>query len=209
MAYKLHPSIHASVRYLRKDARFAKLIRKHGLPELTPGKDYFAALAESIIYQQVSGAAAATISRRFVALFKQGKKFPTPKQVSQMSIAKLRSAGLSGQKATYIKDLAAKFLDGTIDPRKLPHMSNQEIIEHLTQVKGIGEWTAHMFLIFTLNRPDVLPVGDLGIRKGFAQVYGMKSLPSPRTMERLAKLWREHATTACWYFWREADEAKD
>ena len=128
--------------------------------------------------------------------------------VSAMPIEKMRAAGLSGQKVSYIKDLADKFTDGTIKHRSLHTMESADIVGHLTQVKGIGVWTVQMFLIFTLNRPDVLPTGDLGVRKGFQVVYKLKDLPDHAQMEKLAKDWRAHASTASWYFWRVADEAK-
>lgn len=204
----LHPSISASVTALKKDKYFGPLIKKHGLPELKRGTNVFEALVRSIVYQQLSGKAAATIYGRFRALF-SGKKFPTPEEVSKMPFEKLRLVGLSNQKASYILDLAQKFSDGTVQHKKLSRMQNEEIVEHLTQVKGVGVWTVHMFLMFTLNRPDVLPVGDLGIKKGFQIVYGLRKLPEAKRMEKLAASWRPHATTACWYLWRAADEKKE
>lgn len=196
-----------SIFALSRDVHFARLIRKHGMPDRERRKNPFQALVCSIIYQQVSGKAAAAVLKRFSGLF-GGKSFPKPEEVSKTSLAKLRSAGLSSQKASYVKDLAEKFFDGTIKYRSLHRMSNAEIIEHLTQVRGVGVWTAHMFLISALNRPDVLPTGDLGIRKGFQIIYGLKGLPDHAKMERLAKPWREHASIASWYLWRVADEAK-
>jgi len=192
-------SLANSVRVLRKDPHFAPLVRKYGLPKFTRGRNYFQSLCRSIISQQVSGAAADTIYKRFVSIF---GKFPNPEKVLSMSVKKLRSAGLSKQKVSYIRDLAQKFSDGTIVQKSLHKMSNDKVVEHLIQVKGIGEWTAHMFLIFTLNRLDVFPVGDLGVRKGFQKVYGFKKMPNLRTMERYAKPWSEHATLASWYFWQ-------
>ena|SRR6185503_8782001 len=209
-----------SLKALRRHRHFAPLIRKHGPPKLRRGKNAFQALARAIIYQQISGKAALSIYTRFVALFgitlkgpidwekPSVQKFPTPAQVIALSPESMRTAGLSTQKISYIRDLAAKFKDGTIEPRKFPRMTNEEIIEHLTAVKGIGLWTAHMFLIFTLNRPDILPVGDLGIQKGFQNVFGLKKLPSSKQMEKLARDWREHASVASWYLWRVADSAK-
>ena len=196
-----------SIGILKRDKRFAPLIKKHGLPDLVRGKNPFQALVRSIIHQQVSGAAAETIHGRFVALFSKGK-FPTPEMVRVMPLAKMRAAGLSGQKASYIKDLAEKFSDGTIRHRSLHKMESAALVEHLTQVKGIGVWTVHMFLIFTLNRPDVLPTGDLGIRKGFQTLYKLKDLPDHAQMERLARTWRPHASIASWYLWRVANELK-
>lgn len=128
--------------------------------------------------------------------------------VLKSSARKLRTAGLSGQKVSYIKDLARKFSDGTIQHRSLHEMTNEEIVTHISQVKGIGSWTVHMFLIFSLNRPDVLPTGDLGIRKGFQILYRLKQLPDYEQMEKLARRWRAHASAASWYLWRIADEAK-
>lgn len=200
---KSNPSILA----LSRDKHLAKLIKKYGILRQEKRKNPFWSLVRSIVYQQVSGKAAASILERFVSLF-NGKNFPTPEEVLKTPIKKLRSAGLSLQKASYIKDLAEKFSNGTIKQRSLHRMSNEEVIEHLLQVKGIGVWTAHMFLMSTMDRPDVLPTGDLGIRKGFQVVYGLKSLPDYGKMERLAKPWREHATMASWYLWQVANEAK-
>jgi DNA-3-methyladenine glycosylase II len=113
------------------------------------------------------------------------------------------------QKITYVRDLARKFLDGTIEEKKFPQMSSEEIIQHLVQVKGVGVWTAHMLLIFTLYRPDILPWGDLGVQKGFKEVYELKALPDKKQMEKIARPWRAHATVAAWYLWRVADAAKE
>lgn len=209
-----------ALKNLRKHKHFARLIKKHGPPKLRRGRTPFQALARAIIYQQISGKAAASIYKKFLALFgiridlpidwesRGAQKFPTPEKVLAMSVKKLRSAGLSSQKAAYLKDLAKKFSDGTVAHRTLHRRTNDEIIAELTQVKGIGVWTVQMFLIFTLNRPDVLPTGDLGVRKGFQVVYKLRSLPSPMEMERLAKDWRSHASVASWYLWRVADENK-
>jgi 3-methyladenine DNA glycosylase/8-oxoguanine DNA glycosylase len=199
----------ASVALLKKDKWFAALIKKHGPPEIDRyhGKiDVFQALLRSIIYQQLSGKAAATIHARVIALFPDGK--PTPAALLKIRAPQLRKAGLSAQKVGYVRDLAKKCIDGTIDQKLFPKMTSAEIIEHVTAVKGIGEWTAHMLLIFSLNRLDILPVGDLGIRKGFQIVYRLKELPNEKHMEKLAKDWRAHASVAAWYLWRVADEKK-
>ncbi len=196
-----------SVAFLRRNPFFTRLVREHGTPDLKRGRDPFRALVRAIVYQQVSGKAAASILARFIALFPR-KKFPTPDDVRRMPVRKLRGAGLSAQKASYVKDLAEKFLDGTVEYRTLHRMETDAVVGHLTQVRGVGVWTAHMFLIFTLNRPDVLPVGDLGIRKGFQIVYGLRTLPDAEKMEKLAKPWHAHASAASWYLWRAADGAK-
>ena len=198
-----------SLAYLEKDHRFGALIRKHGPPdiEVSHGRiDVFQALLRSIIYQQLSGKAAATILSRVVALFPTGN--PTPATLLKIRTPQLRKAGLSKQKIDSVRDLARKCIDGTIDQKKFPKMTSEEIIEHVTAVKGIGPWSAHMLLIFSLHRLDILPVGDLGIRKGFQIVYKLDKLPSEKEMELLAKDWREHATVASWYLWRVADEKK-
>jgi DNA-3-methyladenine glycosylase II len=210
-----------SLRVLRKDPRFSALIRKHGPPQLKPRGEtgrisVFDSLLRAIIYQQLSGKAAATILMRFKGLYgpasplaaKGTRKYPTPAQVCAMPVEKLRSAGLSQAKALYIKDLAEKFASGAIKHRSFSRMESGEIIEHLLQIKGVGIWTVQMLLIFTLARLDILPVGDLGVRKGFMVVYKLEKLPTPAEMERLAKPWRAHASVASWYLWRVADGVK-
>ncbi len=192
--------------YLLKDKYLGVFVKKHGAisHRRRHSKDAFQSLAEAIIFQQLSGKAAGTILKRFVALF-PNTKFPTPQQVLKIKTEKLRAAGLSGQKASYLKDLAAKFKDGTINPKLFKKMSDKEIMAHVVAVKGIGQWTAQMFLMFTLARPDVLPTGDLGIQKGFQKLFKLKSKPSPAQMERLAKKWAGHRTLACMYLWRYVD----
>lgn len=203
---KTFPHTQESVKALKRHKQFAPLVKKHGVPTLHRGGNLFAALVRAIVYQQLSGKAAATIHARFLALF--GTKHPTPAQVVAVPLAKLRSVGLSSQKASYMHDLAQKFSDGTVAVRKLSRMSSEELTAHLTQIKGVGVWTVHMLSIFTLGRQDILPTGDLGIQKGFQVVYKLKTLPTHKEMERLAQPWRAHASAASWYLWRAADEAK-
>jgi DNA-3-methyladenine glycosylase II len=179
-----------------------KILKKRNL---TPTKNAFQSLTRSIIYQQLSGKAAGTIYDRFVRLWPK-KKFPTPEDVIKISDIKLRSAGLSRGKILYIKDLASKFLDSTIQPKKFSKMSDQEIIDHLTQVKGIGVWTAHMFLIFALNRPDILPTGDLAIRKGFMKAFGLRTMPSEKRMIMLSKEHIGKRTYLALHLWEIMDE---
>lgn len=166
----------------------------------------FSALLRSIIYQQLSGKAAGAIHTRLLALFP--KSGPTPELLLKIRAPKLRAAGLSVQKITYVRDLAEKFLDGTINEKQFSKMSSQDVIDHLVQVKGVGVWTAQMLLIFTLNRPDILPTGDLAIQKGFQILYGLKAKPNKKHMEKLASPWMAEATAGSWYLWRVADEAK-
>ncbi len=191
------------------DKKLSKWVRDHGAMEVESWrrpKNPFHSLIRSIVSQQVSTKAAASILIKFKSLF--GGKFPAPATILETPIERLRGAGLSGQKAAYIRDLAQKFVDGTIRPRRFPKMSNEEIIEHLTRVKGVGVWTAQMFMIFTLRRPDILPTLDLGIRKGFQVAYGLKNLPEHEEMEKLALKWRKHASVASLYLWRIAEKAK-
>ncbi|HWC57665.1 MAG TPA: DNA-3-methyladenine glycosylase 2 family protein [Candidatus Paceibacterota bacterium] len=173
------------------------------LRPLESGKNYFKSLIRSIIFQQLSGKAAAAIFTKFKMLF--GKRFPKPQDVLNMSNEKLRGAGLSRTKIVYLKDLAAKFLDGTVGQKQFSKMTDEEIIEHLVQVKGIGPWTAHMFLIFTLNRPDVLPTGDLAIRKGFQKAFKLRTLPHHEKMVALARPHAGERTYLSLHLWQLLD----
>jgi DNA-3-methyladenine glycosylase II len=195
-----------SRRALRKHREFRPLIEKHGLPGPREKTRAFHALIRAIVSQQISGAAATSILRRFRKLY--GGKLPSPLALAKTSAAKLRSAGISPQKAGYLHDLAQKFSDGTIVERRLARMSSEEIIVALTAVKGVGVWTVQMYLLFTLRRPDILPTGDLGIQNGFVALYGLHSRPSPAQMERIAAPWRAYASLASWYLWRAADATK-
>lgn len=184
-------------------------IDKKKLRKLTPTRNPFASLAASIIYQQLSGKAAATIEGRFLNLFsKKVKGYPTPEMVLKMSDEKMRGAGLSYGKISYIKDLATKFLDGTLTPKLFSKMSDADIREHLVRVKGIGVWTADMFLIFALNRPNILPLGDLAIRKGFQKAWGLKSIPSEKKMLALAAVFEGRHTELSLHLWGIMDEGK-
>ena len=181
-------------------------IDKKKLRKLEPTRNPFQSLVRSIIYQQLSGKAAGSILNKFVLLFKP-KKFPTPEDVLNLTDKQFRSAGVSAQKANYLRDLASKFIDGTINPKKFSKMSDGEIEEHLVRVKGVGIWTAHMFLIFALNRPDVLPTGDLAIRKGFMRAFGLKKVPSHDKMVKLATPHAGERTYLSLHLWGIMDEA--
>lgn len=161
----------------------------------------FRSLCRAVIGQQLSGAAAEAIYRRFLAQF-AGRGFPTPAAVLATSHEELRAAGLSGAKARTLHDLSAKLEDGTVPRRRLSRMDDDELREVLTQVKGIGPWSVDMFLIFALWRPDVLPVGDLGVRKGMQRHFGLAGLPEAETMRELADPWAPYRTVASWYMWR-------
>ena len=168
----------------------------------------FDALAESIAYQQLSGKAAATIWRRVREIFPR-RKYLDPKLVAETPDETLRAAGLSRSKVAALKDLAAKTLDGTVpSARQLARMSNEEIIERLITVRGIGRWTVEMLLLFDLGRPDVWPVTDYGVRKGFAKTFGRKKLPTPKQLLKFGEKCRPYRSVAAWYFWRALDAPK-
>lgn len=190
--------------HLKREPKMAALVKKYKKPGWERNRDPFQALCSAIMYQQLSGKAAATIHKRFLALYK-GARHPTPAQVAKTSIARFRTAGVSQQKAAYLVDLAKKFLDGTVGQRQFHEMTDDAIREHLVAVKGIGRWTADMFLMFTLHRPDMLPIGDLGIQKGMQQLFKLKSLPNAKKMEALSAPWRPYRTVACRYLWASLD----
>ncbi len=198
---------HAINHLARSDPRFAALIARArpynvlAQPLVRP----FDALAESIAYQQLSGKAAATIFGRVRALYPR-KKFLDPKSVLATPDEKLRACGLSRSKVAALKDLAAKTLDGTVPTwRALLRMSDEEIIERLTAVRGIGRWTVEMLLLFELARLDVWPVADYGVQKGFAKTFGRKKLPTAKQFQKIGEKWRPYRSVAAWYFWRALD----
>ncbi len=197
-----------AVRFLAKqDPVLAKLIKKTGpfKLELGPIHSPFHALAESVVYQQLNGRAAATIFARVSTLF-GSPEFLCPYAVSEISEDLLRSAGLSRSKLASIKDLAAKAIDGLVpSTTALKKMNDEEIIEQLTTIRGIGRWTVEMMLIFRLGRQDVLPINDYGVRKGFAATYGWAELPKPKELEEYGECWRPFRTVAAWYLWRSLD----
>ena len=162
----------------------------------------FASVAEAIVYQQLNGKAAVTIFNRFAAL--AGDPL-TPEGILKLSDAQMRAVGLSKQKSSYLQDLAKKTSDGLLNFARLPEMTDDEVIEHLTQVKGIGEWTAHMFLIFSLRRQNVLPTGDYGVQVAIKKHYKKRKLPKPKDMEKIARAWEPYRSVACWYMWRSLD----
>lgn len=168
--------------------------------EFSPAE--FSSVAEAVVYQQLNGKAAVTIFKRFAAL--AGEPI-TPEGILKLTDAQLRSVGLSKQKSAYLKDLAAKTASGLLDFSRLPELSDEEVIKHLTQVKGIGVWTAHMFLMFSLRRPNVLPTGDYGVQMAVKKHYRKRKLPKPKDMEKIARAWEPYRSVACWYMWRSLD----
>lgn len=189
------------------DPHLAPIIKQHGLCTIEPHTDYYHALVRSIVGQQLSVKAAATIFARFLDLF--GGTFPTPEQLLEKDIEAMRSVGLSRGKASYVHDLAQHVVDGRVRFNHLPDLSNGEIVAELTDVKGIGEWTVHMFLMFCMGRKDVLPVGDLGIKNGMRTLYGLEHAPSPDEMRAIAEKyqWHPYESIASWYIWRSLDNA--
>jgi DNA-3-methyladenine glycosylase II len=190
------------------DPRIAQLIARSRRYDITPSLSIrpFDALAESIAYQQLSGKAAATIWGRVRALYPR-KKYLDPKLVLATPDEKLRAAGLSRSKVAALKDLAVKTIDGTVpSARSLAKMTDEEIIERLITVRGIGRWTVEMLLLFDLGRRDVWPVHDYGVRKGFAKTFGRRKLPTPKQLMKLGEKWRPYRSAAAWYFWRALDK---
>ena len=184
----------------RKDPVIGGLMRKHGACGLADAQhaDPFHALLRAIVSQQLSTKAAATIAARFDGLYGGP---PTPAQVIATSDEQLRAVGFSTQKIGYVRDLCRRISDGALPLAALDAMSDEEVIEVLTQVKGIGRWTAEMFLMFRLHRPDVLPVGDLGIVKAVQKAYGLRKIPTAERLTRIGEAWRPYRSIACWYLW--------
>ncbi len=176
------------------------------LPTFEPHTNYYQALVESIISQQLSVKAAASIEKRFYALF---DGIPSPEELVATDIERLRGAGLSRPKARYIQDLGTRVIDGTVVFETLSELTNDQIVEELTKVKGIGEWTVHMFLMFCMGRLGVLPVGDLGIRNGIQKLYKLPALPDTETVRAVAAQngWSPYASVASWYIWHSLDNA--
>ena len=192
-----------AVNHLRKcDPIMAGIVTRVGRCCIEYGPPEFHSLAESIVYQQLNGKAAFTIFKRFSAL--AGDPV-TPKGILKLTDEQLRSVGLSKQKSSYLRDMAERASRGELDFSKLHEMSDDEVIEHLTQVKGVGTWTAQMFLMFTLKRENVLPTGDFGIRMAIKKHYKKRKLPNPIQMEKVAKAWEPYRSIACWYLWRSLD----
>lgn len=196
----------AAAEVARRDRVMAKLMKRTG-PFRLPRRmsDHFAALVESILYQQLAGAAAAAIHRRFVALFDGNL---SPEAVLALRPKRLRSAGLSSNKAASIRDLAEKVAEGTVPLDHISRLSDEEIITRLSVVRGIGRWTAEMFLIFQLRRLDVWPVDDYGVRKGYSLVYGLREILTPKQLEVEGERFRPYRTVAAWYCWQAVHEER-
>jgi DNA-3-methyladenine glycosylase II len=181
------------------------LIDRYGPCALNPHTDYYGELVGAIIGQQLSEKAGATIYKRFLGLFEG--RLPTPEQIIATDTEAIRSIGCSYSKAGYMKDLAQHIIDGRLDLAHIATLPNDEVIRQLVAVKGIGEWSAHMFMMFSLGRLDILPTGDLGIRKAMMQLYDLPELPKPQVMHELALThhWAPYQSVACWYLWQSLD----
>jgi DNA-3-methyladenine glycosylase II len=195
----------ASRALARRDPVMGELVRKIGTCGLGRSQhaEPFSALVHAIISQQLSNKAAATIAARFRALF--ASEFPSPADVATISDERLRSVGLSGQKTSYLRDLCRRIEDGSLPLQRLHDMEDEAVIAALVEVKGIGRWTAEMFLMFRLQRPDVLPVGDLGIVKAVQKQYRLRKVPTPDRLKRIGEAWRPYRSVACWYLWASLD----
>jgi DNA-3-methyladenine glycosylase II len=193
---------HAITHLKKADPVMRAIIERIGPCQMEFGEPQFHSLAEAIIYQQLNGKAAITIFKRFREL--AGDPI-TPDGILKLTSEQMRTVGLSKQKSSYLVDMAQRAQRGQLDFARLHTMTDDGVIEHLTQVKGVGVWTAHMFLIFTLRRPNVLPVGDFGVRMAIKKHYRKGKLPNPAQMEKIAKPWEPYRSVACWYLWKSMD----
>jgi DNA-3-methyladenine glycosylase II len=182
------------------DPVLGALIDKHGKYDVQVREDPYHALLRAILFQQLAGAAANAIQKRFHALY--GDRPPTPEELLDTSEEDLRAAGLSRQKLGYMRDLALHMVEGKLDFAVIPTLDDDEVTKRLTAVKGLGEWSAHMFLMFHLGRPDVLPVGDLGVRNGMKVAYGLEESPTPKQALEIGAKWAPYRSVGSWYMWR-------
>lgn len=192
-----------AINHLKKsDPVLRAIIERVGPCRIEYSPPEFQSLAEAIVYQQLNGKAASTIFNRLADL--AGKPI-TPEGIVKLTDPQMRSVGLSKQKTSYLRDMAERAINGQLDFSRLPERSDEEVIEHLTQVKGVGVWTAQMFLMFTLKRPNVLPTGDFGVQVAVKKHYNKRKMPKPALMEKIAKPWEPYRSIACWYLWRSLD----
>lgn len=191
---------------MRRDPVLAAIIRTHGpcgLGEVRARFDHFAMLVRAIVFQQLSTKAATTIHDRLIHRMPGAR--PSPEALASLTDVEFRAVGISRQKAAYLRDLCEKVARGALPLDRLEEMTDDEVIDALTEVKGIGRWTAEMFLIFRLQRPDVLPLGDLGIVNAIHKAYRLRKKPTPQRMQKLGEAWRPYRSIACWYLWRSLD----
>lgn len=189
------------------DPVLGRLIDQHGPYEPRVSPDPYSRLLSAILFQQLAGNAARAIMRKWLALYGEDERFPTPAEILSTTDEQFRAAGVSKQKAGYFRDLALHVAEGRLDFAHLDDLPDEEVIERLTAVKGIGVWTAHMFLMFHLARPDVLPVGDLGVRTGMRVAYGLAATPTPKQAAEIGERWRPYRSAGSWYMWRAVEIA--
>jgi DNA-3-methyladenine glycosylase II len=196
----------ATAHLRRSDPVLGAVIKKRKLSPQKRRTNHFRSLVVAIVNQQLSGKAADTILGRFEALF-PGKKFPLPEDVLKMPVPKMRKAGLSKMKVSFLKDLSRAIIKGSVDFKKMRKLSDEEVIEHLTSVKGIGRWTAEMFLMFSLNREDVFSYGDLGLRNAIKKLYKLRAHPTKAQAEKISLKWKPYRTLASRYLWASLDNS--
>ena len=200
------PKVNKAIMYLiNVDKRIKPLVKSYHLEQLDSEKSYLKSLVRSIIFQQLSGRAAETIFNRFMTLFPKEKDLNANKILS-LDSALMRSVGISGPKVNYIKNIANSFVEKSIDYPNFSNLTDDQIIESLVSIKGVGRWTAQMFLIFTLKRPDVFPEGDLGVRKGFQLFYNLEDLPSSELILKRSEVWSPYRSFMARYFWKVSDD---
>ena len=197
--------IEAGLDLLKKDKNMQVLINKFGRPDFNLRQDYFQSLLRSIVFQQLSGKAAQTIHERLVNLIPETTNL-CPNEVLKLDKDEMSKAGLSFQKINYVRNLADYFENNSFQKEDVERMTDEEILNELIQIKGIGQWTVDMFLMFTLNRADIFPFTDLGIQKGIMKILKKKNLPSKKEMGNCSSKWRPYRTIACWYLWRIAED---
>jgi DNA-3-methyladenine glycosylase II len=191
-------------RLLRRDPRLARVIRRVGPCGIEASGDPYRSLVRSVLHQQLAGAAARAIEGRLKARYRG--RYPAPAVLARAGDAELREAGLSRQKSATLRAVASAFAEGRLDARRLRAMSDEEVTAAVTEIRGIGEWTAHMLLITCFASPDVLPVGDFGVRKGAQRLYGLPELPKRAELEALAEPWRPYRSVGAWYLWRVLED---
>jgi len=196
--------IKSALKILNKDSKMQRLIKAYNPPNFEQKNDYFQSLMRSIVFQQLSGKVANIIHQRLINLVPDNEIIP--RKILMVTNDNMRQAGLSLQKINYIKNLANYFDANSFDSSKVEKMSNEEISKELIQIKGIGQWTIDMFLMFTLNRPDIMPYSDLGIQKGIKILFNLINLPTKDEMRILSIKWKPYRTVACWYLWKVVDD---
>lgn len=201
---RLRFSAAAAYRHLRAvDPVVARLIDEHGPYRPRPATDHFESLLRTILFQQLNGTAAATIRDRWLALY--GDRYPTTSELLATTDEAFRACGVSRQKAGYMRDVAQHVLAGSLDLPALEALPDEEVVRQITAVKGLGEWSAHMFLMFQLGRPDVMPVGDFGVRNGMRVAYGLPEHPTPAEARAIGAPWAPYRSVGAWYMWRAVD----